>query len=134
MASKSGDVTFGGTLNGFTDQGGQVGPVDVAYQLTGQVYAWEAKDFPVAAGAIIGGPGVVVSVPTIPAGMVQNLFLVKASLPISFQLNGAGPTYTIKKPGGIFVLPGDPAVTQVEFANAGGTDAEVYIAQVVGNP
>lgn len=129
-----GDVTFASQINGCTQEGGQVGPVEIAYLLKLQQYTVEQKDFPVASGTVIGASGVVVALPAIPAGLEQTLFVVKTNLPVTFQLNGGGPTYTLSKPGSPFVMAPGFAVTQIEFGNAGGAAAKVYILQVVGTP
>ena len=125
-----GDVTFSGQITGCTQEGGQIGPVDIALLLKNQQYSVEHKDFPVAAGATIGGPGVVVALPALPAGLSQTLFVIKSDFEVTFQLNAAAPTYTIKA-GAPFVMAGGFDVTQVEFGNAGGAAAKVYILQVV---
>lgn len=132
--SNPGDVTFTGSVAGATEEGGQIGPVDLSYALTGQAYTWEAKDFPVAGGTAIGGPGVVMTIPAIPGTLAQSLFIIKSDLPITFQLNGAGPTYAITKPDGPFVMAPGFDVTQIEFANGGTATAKVYVLQVVGQP
>jgi len=129
-----GDVTLSGQVNGCTAQGGQIGPVDIALLLKLQQYSVENKDFPIAQATVIGVSGVVVALPAIPAGLEQTLFIIKADLPISFQLNGAAPTYTLTKPGSAFIMAPGFNVTQIEFGNAGGATAKTYVLQVVGTP
>jgi len=129
-----GDVTLSGQINGCTQEGGQIGPVDIALLLKNQQYSVENKDFPVAPSTVIGASGVVVALPAIPAGLEQTLFIIKADLPVTFQLNGGAPIYTLSKAGSPFIMAPGFDVTQVEFGNAGGAAAKVYVLQVVGTP
>jgi hypothetical protein len=125
----AGDVNLSAQLSGETEIGGAIGPLTLAYILTHQKYAWEAKDFRVAQGTAIGA-GVPLAVPAIPAGMVQTLFVIKTDLPIDFQLNGAVPTYSLKT-GGLYVMAPGFDVTAIELANGGTVEAKVYVLQVV---
>jgi|GEM_PF-4716187 len=127
----AGDVNFSAQLSGETEIGGSIGPLTLAYLLSGQKYSWEAKDFRVASGTAIGA-GVPLAVPAIPGGMQQTFFAIKTDLPIEFQLNGAGPTYTLKT-GGLFVMAPGFDVTAIELANGGTVEAKVYVIQVVGS-
>lgn len=132
MAASAGDVTFSGSINGVTQEGGQVGPVDVAYLLKNQKYVHEVKDWPVEAAAVLPGSPRTLTIPTVPpvGGLKQNLFLVKASGPIQFTINAGAITYELAT-GGLFAI-GGPAVTSVEFGNPNAFEVKVYVLQVVG--
>lgn len=129
--SNPGDVTFSGSINGLTEQGGQVGPVDIAYQLTGQKYTFEAKDFPVEAAAALPGSPRVMALPAIPVGLQQSLLIIKASGAVEFTINGGVQVYTAGQ-GGPVVLSGDPAAVTIEFGNPNAFEVRVYVLQVVG--
>lgn len=128
-----GDVTLSGTLAGLTLLGGQIGPVPLAVALTNQKYCVEVEDYPVVPGSALPGTPVVMTFPAIPSPLGQTLFIMKSDLPISFTINGAGPTHTLRA-GGVFVMTPGVAVTSIQMANPGTSEARVYACQVVGTP
>lgn len=131
--STPGDVTLSGSINGCTMEGGQIGPISLAYLLSQQKYTHEVKDWPIEAAAVLPGTPRTLNIPTIPAvgGLRQNLFVIKGGLGrVEFTINAGAVTYDLPA-GGLFVIAA-PAVTSIEFGNPNNFEVKVYVLQVVG--
>lgn len=132
MSTSPGTVNLTATLQGLTQEGGPVGPVDLGVELAAQAYTFETKDYRVPVSASLPGSPSTIAIPAIPAGLRQSLFLLSADQPIEFQLNGdASITYEHRAADRFYLVMGPPTITQLDLGNLSGVEARLYILQVV---